>query len=147
MPTLAASASQHLGAYFVSMHTCVGTCVYAQSCLTFCNPMGYSPPDSLLHGISQAQILEWVAISLSRGLSQPRDQTWVSAPRADTLPLSHLGSLEESTFFWDFPGGPVVKIQPSNAGGMGSIPGWGIKIPHAAWCGQNIKKKEKKEKK
>ena len=31
----------------------------------------------------------------------------------------------------DFPGSPVVKNQPSNAGDMGSIPGWGIKIPHA----------------
>ena len=33
---------------------------------------------------------------------------------------------------WDFPGGPVVKTLPSNAGGEGSIPGWGAKIPHAS---------------
>ena len=33
---------------------------------------------------------------------------------------------------WDFPGGPVVKNLPSNAGDAGSIPGWGTKIPHAA---------------
>ena len=32
---------------------------------------------------------------------------------------------------WDFPGGPVVKNPPSNAGDTGSIPGWGTKIPHA----------------
>ena len=32
----------------------------------------------------------------------------------------------------DFPGGPVVKNLPSNAGNAGSIPGWGAKIPHAA---------------
>ena len=32
----------------------------------------------------------------------------------------------------DFPGGPVVKNPPSNAGGPGSIPGQGTKIPHAA---------------
>ena len=31
----------------------------------------------------------------------------------------------------DYPGGPVLKNLPSNAGGMGSIPGGGIKIPHA----------------
>ena len=31
----------------------------------------------------------------------------------------------------DFPGGPVVKTSPSNAGSAGSIPGWGAKIPHA----------------
>ena len=33
---------------------------------------------------------------------------------------------------WDFPGGPVVKNLPSNAGDAGSIPGQGTKIPHAA---------------
>ena len=32
---------------------------------------------------------------------------------------------------WDFPGDPVVKNPPSNAGDAGSIPGWGTKIPHA----------------
>ena len=34
---------------------------------------------------------------------------------------------------WDFPGGPVVKTSPSNAGGAGLIPGWRAKIPHASW--------------
>ena len=33
---------------------------------------------------------------------------------------------------WDFPGGPVVRTLPSSGGGTGLIPGWGIKIPHAA---------------
>ena len=33
----------------------------------------------------------------------------------------------------DFPGGPVVKTSPSNAGGAGSIPGPGAKIPHMPW--------------
>ena len=33
----------------------------------------------------------------------------------------------------DFPGGPVVKTSPSNVGDAGSIPGWGVKIPHASW--------------
>ena len=32
---------------------------------------------------------------------------------------------------WEFPGGSVVQNQPSNAGGKGSIPGQGAKIPHA----------------
>ena len=36
------------------------------------------PPDSFIHGISQARILEWVAISFSRWSSQPRDRTCVS---------------------------------------------------------------------
>ena len=34
---------------------------------------------------------------------------------------------------WSFPGGPVVKISPSNAGGVGSILGLGVKIPHVSW--------------
>ena len=33
---------------------------------------------------------------------------------------------------WDFPGGPVVKTLASSTGGVGSIPGWGIRILHAA---------------
>ena len=50
----------------------------AQLCPTLCNPMDSSQPGSSVHGIFQARILEWVAISFSRGSSQPRDQTWVS---------------------------------------------------------------------
>ena len=53
-------------------------CSVIQSCLTLCNPMDCSPSGSSVHGILQARILEWVAISSSRGSSQPRDRTWVS---------------------------------------------------------------------
>ena len=45
----------------------------AQSCLTPWGPVGRSPARLLCHGILQARILEWVAISFSRGSSQPRD--------------------------------------------------------------------------
>ena len=45
----------------------------AQSCPTLCEPMDCSPPGSSVHGIVQARILEWVAVSFSRGSSQPRD--------------------------------------------------------------------------
>ena len=41
----------------------------AQLCPTLFNPMDYSPPGSSVHGIVQARILEWVAISFSRGSS------------------------------------------------------------------------------
>ena len=44
----------------------------------FCDPMRCSPPGFSVHGISQARILEWVAISFSRGSSPPRDGTHVS---------------------------------------------------------------------
>ena len=49
-----------------------------QSCLTLYNPIDCSPPGSSVHGNLQARILVWVAISFSRGSSQPRDQTQVS---------------------------------------------------------------------
>ena len=42
------------------------------------NSMDCSPSGSSVHGILLARILEWVAISFSRGSSQPRDQTQVS---------------------------------------------------------------------
>ena len=53
-------------------------CVGAQSCLTLCNPMDCSAPGLSTHGIFQARILEWVAISFSRGQSRSRDRSCVS---------------------------------------------------------------------
>ena len=44
----------------------------------FCDPMDCSPPPSSVQRILQARILEWLAISYSRGFSQPRDPTQVS---------------------------------------------------------------------
>ena len=61
---------------FITPHFQYKMC--AQSCLTLCDPMDWSPPGSSLHGISQARILEWVAIFSSRRSSQPRDRTSVS---------------------------------------------------------------------
>ena len=51
-------------------------CLHAQSCLTLCDPIGCSlPGSSSVHGILQARILGWVAISYFRGSSPPRDRT------------------------------------------------------------------------
>ena len=49
-----------------------------QSCPTLCYPMDCSLPGSSVHGIFQARVLEWVAISFSRESSWPRDWTQVS---------------------------------------------------------------------
>ena len=57
----------------------------AQLCLTLCHPT-----DCIVHGILQARILEWVAFPVSRGSSQPRDQTQVSRI-ADSLPAEPQG--------------------------------------------------------
>ena len=57
------------------------TCVCAktlQSCLTLCDPMGCSPSGSSVHGIFQATVPEWVAISSSRGTARSKDQTHIS---------------------------------------------------------------------
>ena len=57
--------------------SCVNVLV-TQSGPTFCNPTDYSPPGFCVHGILQERILEWVAISFSRGSSPPRSGTQIS---------------------------------------------------------------------
>ena len=75
----------------------------AQSCLTLCDPMDCSLPGSSVHGISQVRILEWVAISYSRGSSRPRDQTPVSCIFCiDRWILYHdMLQKKSSHFLWD----------------------------------------------
>ena len=58
-----------------------------------CNPMDCSPPGSSVHGISQARLLEWVAIPFSQGSFPPKDQTRVSCSASRFSPLSHQGLL------------------------------------------------------
>ena len=56
-------------------HWAMPRCVCAQLCLTLCHPMDCSLPGFSLPGIFQARILEWVAISSSRGSPQTRGQS------------------------------------------------------------------------
>ena len=49
-----------------------------QLCPSLCDTMNSSPPDSSVHGIFSAKVLQWVAVSYSGGSSRPRDQTCVS---------------------------------------------------------------------
>ena len=49
--------------------------MHAQLYLIFCDPLDCSLPDSSVHGIFQARILEWLAIPFSRGCSRLKDQT------------------------------------------------------------------------
>ena len=56
-----------------------GTLCSLLSCVRlFCDPMDCSPPGSSIHENPHAKILEWVAVSFSKGCSWPRDGTWVS---------------------------------------------------------------------
>ena len=68
--------------------------VVAQSCPTLCDPMDCSPPGSSVHGIFQARMLEWIAISFSRGSCLPRR---LLHREVDSLPLSHQGGLSTLT--------------------------------------------------
>ena len=66
-------------------------------CSTLCDPMHHSPPGSSVHGIFQARMLEWVAISFSGGifLTQGSNLCLLRLPhwQADSLQLSHQESL------------------------------------------------------
>ena len=66
----------------------------AQSCPTLCNPMDCSPPGSSIHGILQARVLEWVAISFSRDLPDPGFEPGSPALRADALPFEPPGTVK-----------------------------------------------------
>ena len=70
--------------------------------------MDYNLPGSSVYGISQAKILEWVAVFFSRGSSQPRDQTQVSHITGGffTYLLSHVGNQERAT--WEAPLNTVI---------------------------------------
>ena len=87
-----------------------GYCLVPQVCLILCDRMDCSPPDFSVHGISQAGILEWVAISFSKGYSQPKDRMPSPALKAGS-----------------FTTGTSLVAQPSacNVGDLGSIPGLG----------------------
>ena len=72
----------------------------AQSCPTLCDPVDCSPPSSSVHGILQARILEWVAISFSRGSS--RSDPGIK-PRSPALQANALTSAP--------PGKPRAKVK------------------------------------
>ena len=63
---------------FLKFPSFMALCLITQSCPTLCDPMDCSPSGSSVHGILQARILEWVAMSFSRGSSWPRNQTCIS---------------------------------------------------------------------
>ena len=71
-------------------------CLVTQSCLTLCDPVNCSPPGSSVHRILQAGILEWVAISYSRGIFPSWGSSRPTSPaspalQADFLPAESLG--------------------------------------------------------
>ena len=83
----------------------------AQSCLTLCDPVDCSPPGSSIHGISQARILEWAAVSFSEQVAAKSLQSCLTlcgpidgSPSGSPIP----GILQARTLEW-------VAISFSNA--------------------------------
>ena len=76
------SRANHLNSFLISISVCVCVCVcmcvFSCPCPTIYNPPDCGQPSSSVRGVFQARILEWVAISSSRGSSWPRDRTRVS---------------------------------------------------------------------
>ena len=116
---------------------CLRVCLVTQSCLTLCNPMNCSPPGSSVCGILQARILEWVAISSSRGSSQLRDQTQVPCtagrfflsepPGKPTLDLK----VAPSRFQEPLQGSSPLGLGPSHY--LESYLPWSSREPQKGW--------------
>ena len=64
--------------YVLSQDTHTHTRLVTKSYPTLCDPLDWSPPGSSVHGIFQARVLEWVAISFCRVSSRSRDQNFIS---------------------------------------------------------------------
>ena len=77
----------HQGVYFpkvIATASLVHVCVLSHfSRVWLCDPMDCSPPGSFVHRVFQATIQEWIAISFSRGSSQPR--AWTRSPASPEL--------------------------------------------------------------
>ena len=71
----------------------------AQSCLTLCDPVDCCLPGFSVHGIPQERILEWVAISFSRGSSWPKDQTHISCISCISRRILYHWAIWEAPFF------------------------------------------------
>ena len=98
--------------------------------------MDCSLPGSSVHGILQARILEWIAISFSRGSSWPRDQTQISCIAGRFFAIWAIGksmrSLGQAVIWYD-----CVLIESENLNPEMGTHGWGV-----GWGTQLVKKAE-----
>ena len=116
-------ANEKLSSFFMKLFTwlnCGVIVVVVQflSCSQlFCDPTDSSPPNSSVHGISQARMLEWVTISFSRGSSRPRDRTcvfcigrWIIYPQASRKVCGVLSKYLKNTIVLFFSGQVFLSI-------------------------------------
>ena len=76
--------------------------IVTKSCPTLCDSLDYSWPGSSVHEILQARILEWVAISFSRGSSWPRNQTNISCIAGRLFDWAITGAGRNKTSYLSF---------------------------------------------
>ena len=79
-----------------------------QSYLTLCNPLDHSPPVSSVHGILQARIQDWVAISFSRGTSPP------GGSNRNLLRLLHWQAVSANRLPWWLSGRVCLPMQETH---------------------------------
>ena len=90
-----------LGFLFCFIHRPEVSILKSLSRVWLCHTTDCSPPGSSVHGISHARILEWVAVSFSRGSSWPRDWIWVSCIAGRFFPVwGTRESLKSMHLFW-----------------------------------------------
>ena len=89
----------NLADFQVPSDSSVCACLVAQWSRTLCNSMNCNPPGSSVHGVFQARILDWVAISFSKGSCWSRDRAsalWVFCHASGIFTTEPLGSLDSS---------------------------------------------------
>ena len=99
--------------------------MHAQRCPTLCDPMYCSPPGSSVHGIFQARILEWIAISFQVIFPTQGSSLCLLISCTGRWILYHCTTKGALTCYQDFPGGSDGKASVYNVGDLGSIPGLG----------------------
>ena len=98
----------HMFNALLSVRVCVCVCLTTQMCSTLSSPMDCSSPGFSVHGISQARILEWVAIFYFRRSSQPRN--WTPVDSIGRWTLNHWAIWEISFLFF----GILVKTKKAD---------------------------------
>ena len=116
------------GAGEMDLMTHGGVCLslVAQSCPTLCDPMDCSLPGSSVHGIFQARVLEWIAISFSIIFHFHAWEAWWAAVYGVAQSRTWLKWLSLAAMVLSsFPGGLASKKSTCNVGDLDLIPGLG----------------------
>ena len=136
----------------VSYISCIGRWVlYPSHCLGSPDSMDFSLPGSSVHGLSQARILEWVAIPFSRGSSQPRGGTrvfciegrfftiWVKETQISCM-NTYKWNLERWYVWTSSQGSSGVADRPQTCGHRRERKGWGKlkSIYYHVWNSQPV---------